>query len=272
MKRILAFLLSLFLVTCLFAACNKGSGEPAGTEGNPDELFALIENAGEKVAAEGNQHWRMSMDIVIEVAGQKMTMPTRMEMMIASGNETDLNKLEFRSINEMPNMSTGEVVKSDVYAKDGWVYYTSEDGNFKMPIEDADLGLDLEAGSSVAGSFQKEMYEGATYTVKDGVKTITLKVTSEQFMQVFGAMSGGNSNVGGVDMSSLDVSDLDITLTVNADGFLTEMYMFMDAEMTVEGMDASFSYEIKYEFIKFGTDVVVEPPVGYESYPEASIG
>jgi len=270
MKRILAFFLSLFLVTCLFAACNKGSGEPAGTEGNPDELFALIEAANNKVAESGNQHWRMSMDIVISADGMTMEMPTRMEMMIVGGNETDLSKLEFRSTNEMSMM--GQTQKSDVYAKDGWVYYTSDEGNYKIPIEDADLGLDLDAGTSAAGQFQKELYEGATYTVKNGVKTITLKITSEQFMEVFGAMTGGSSNVGGVDLSSLEVSDMDITLTINADGYLTEMYMFMDAEMTVEGTDASFSYEIKYEFIKFGADVVVEPPVGYENYPEAAIG
>lgn len=254
MKRTLLILLTLCIL-CFggLAACDKGES---------NDLYRLYENAGKKLQACGSLHAKMTMDITLKSGENTITMPTTIDM--KATDIADADKMTFRL--QMTSSVMGQTTSYDVYGKDNYLYFTSEQGNFKIPMTE-ETGIMTPDDMIPTADLTAELFEGITPEVKDGNTSFTLTVPAAYMDQVLTSMGSVTE-----DMDGMTISSMTISATINKDGYPLRQEIAFEATMQVQGTATACNAVIRVEYQDPGTSVTVEAPEGYESYDEIAEG
>jgi len=145
----------------------------------------------------------------------------------------------------------GETYTGDLYTKDGWNYYTLEEGNYKIPVEtDSE---NLEELLTLSG-LTDDMLAGATVTTEDSLTVLEIALTTEQLDEFYG-----------LEEEMIDPAEIDqatVRVVIDGNGYVTEQKLAFAQE--ADGVTSTFSYTVTLR--NPGTAVTVEAPEGYESY------
>jgi hypothetical protein len=152
----------------------------------------------------------------------------------------------------------GETMTEDIYTAGGWDYYTSADGNYKMPSEDdADNALALSDEILSEATIAK-----GTVTEKDGITTVTLDLTADEFMKAFKSFAEGLADS---ELTTSGLSKTKASFSFNKKNELTALSFSFKMEITSEGITMGTELDVTLTINKVG-GVTVEAPAGYENY------
>ncbi len=148
----------------------------------------------------------------------------------------------------------------DIYSADGWDYHTSAEGNYKMRSEE-------EEDSSLADELPSEEIIGkATVTEKDGITTVALTLTGEEFIQYFKGLAEGISDS---ELSADSLTDAKFSISFNKKNQLTALSLSFKMTVSEEGIEMTTEMAMDLTINKT-SGVTVEAPEGYENYEEGN--
>ncbi|MBQ7125364.1 MAG: hypothetical protein IJO00_03265 [Clostridia bacterium] len=298
MKKFLAVLISLFLVLS-FAACSNeekdngttdtettsnvggdtGKETTAGTEEPNDttsvetdevvsiNAFDLIENSSEKM----NAFDSMEMDSII-----KMTMRTGDEGLSSEMTISVAMNLKMAGIQSGTpvqrivggSSAMGSTAKVDIYMKDGYSYYTSEDGNYKVKTDSDDESVGGVTPDMINGKFGEDMLKDIPVVVaENGEKSFELEISKEDFAEAFDELMASMA-----EDADAELSDITVAYVFSSNDYIKSMDMSFTMSMEQEGVGTTtVQYEMSFDFVNLGAEVVVPAPEGYENYPEVGV-
>ena len=262
MKKIIALVLSVLLVASMlaFTSCGK---EPTAYE--------LISAAAEKSSALKDIELEQTVNMKMDMMGMSMDVPIKMTM---KGKNIDSDDAIYYSLVNTTMM--GMSVDSTVYIEGSDIYTVTMGEGYKMKadevLDEYDISKDLKA---VFYCPAESVFEGIEVVKnEDGTRSVSLVMTQEDYINAYRPYY--DSLMGEVGLAGdAKLSDINITVTVNSDGYMCGFKMSCNLEMTVTemGMDvpvkATLDTEIK--FVNIGSDVTITPPEGYQSFPELGV-
>ncbi len=203
---------------------------------------------------------KMHMSMVTE--GMTMEVPATIRMQAAM---TEEGGLVMRMI--MSTTTMGMDVVEDLFVKDGYVYYTSEEGNYKISMEE--YGDIFDLGSMESSEILPEaLLNLATVEETEEGTTITFTLDGETFYTYFADFVDDLMSDGAT-VSTDDLSGITVSYTVNADGYISASSISCTMTTSMEDMGSwttTLSMSVTYN--NPGQDIAVEAPEGYESYEE----
>ncbi len=252
MKRLTTVCLALLMVLTLLSAtaCSKTL-----------TAFERYTKAMEKLAQMDAVDAVMTMNIKMEMTGMTMELPMNYEIK-AKGLKGD--SPEMRVLMDMTVM--GQSVKTDVYMKDGWHYYSMEDVKYKIRA-DKDDSMDLDSVLKKEATLTEELLKDVAVTEEDGLSVIRVTLSGEQILSMYKSLT--ESATEGLTVVAENISDATVSMALDKDGNLvseTVCFKMTISEPTVGEMKMDMEAVVTYRNI--GKDVTVEAPEGYESYEE----
>jgi len=155
----------------------------------------------------------------------------------------------------------GATVTEDVYAEKGWLYYTVEDGCYKIKVEPSD-----PVGNLMGAWLSEELFAEAVISEDGDRLTMTLMLTGEAFLTCYPELAERLSAEKPLTVE--DVKDVSVSYTVNGEGQFTSMTMAYTV-ITQDAANGRIERRVSQTvtLFKLGQDVTVEAPPGYASYP-----
>ncbi len=155
----------------------------------------------------------------------------------------------------------GATVTEDVYAEKGWLYYTAEDGCYKIKVEPSD-----PVGNLMGAWLSEGLFAEAVISEDGDRLTMTLMLTGEAFLTCYPELAERLS--AGKPLTVEDVKDVSVSYTVNGEGQFTSMTMAYTV-ITQDAVNGRIERRVSQTvtLFKIGQDVTVEAPPGYASYP-----
>ncbi|MBO5076442.1 MAG: hypothetical protein J5584_02460 [Clostridia bacterium] len=244
--RILAIVLIIPLVLSL-AACKTATKDKAETAYESYKTALKKTNGLSDVTSSQ----KVVVDMSISVQGVNVTMKT-----ISTTGSKIKNLLKPDMLMEVHQTQTVEVMgsaqtsKIDMFLDKDNVYVSQDNDPYIVlsrgseeakPVNDA-----LESLTDTSGyEFTKDMFKGAKITPeKDGSRKIELTLTNAQLLKLVGdnidASLAALDELGAKDVK-YDFSDVNVSLTIDPDGYITEMMVdcIMNMDMTIEGQKAT---------------------------------
>ena len=202
---------------------------------------SLINGAVLNMAQLESMEANVDMEVKMNMMGVDVSVPIDMHLAMA---DVKSGKPVAAIDAEMSMM--GETVAMNMYM-DGseWAYLTVAGVSYKANLADAEIVKN-----------------------EDGSKSVALLITADKFSEVYGAdvMEGLTATAG----DSVTMKDVTVVITVK-DGYIVEYDMAFDMDMTVEGKDVSASMDMKIHYLNAGQTVTVNPPAGYQDFPELDV-
>ena len=253
MKRYLTLLLAFVMVLAAFGmtACETEKEKPLY-----ERYTEAMQNLEEMDQVDASLDLTMKMDVM----GQSIEMPATVT--IKGTGLTGDNPIT-RMVMTMTAM--GETTTEDVYSVGGWDYYTSADGNYKMPSDEEDDENITELGEEL---LSEELIAKATVTEKDGITTVALALTADEFMKSF--LSFAESFADG-ELAADGLSGTKVSLSFNKKNQLTALSLSFKMETSEDGVTMGLGMDLTMTIHK-ASGVTVEAPAGYENYEEITIG
>ena len=167
----------------------------------------------------------------------------------------------------------GEEVTTDVYAADGYSYYTDAEGNYKVVTgSDYDSCEILPVLDFFKVAFSEELLKDVAVTEsEDGSMSFELSLTGEQFVENYSAIVADMSEGESIELDASAYSDVKVSITVDAQGYVgSHSIGFTTVISDAEYGDTTYECVYAISYTDAGTEVTVEAPEGYESYEEFS--
>lgn len=228
---------------------------------------SLINGAVLNMAQLESMEADVDMEIKMSMMGVDITMPIDMHLAMA---DVKSGKPVAAIDAEMSMM--GETVTMNMYM-DGseWAYLTVAGVSYKAKLADAKeaFPMDTSSATDVLKELPADLLADAEIVKnEDGSKSVALVITADKFSEVYGAdvMEGLTSTAG----DSVTMKDVTVVITVK-DGYIVEYDMAFDMDMTVEGKDVAASMDMKIHYLNAGQTVTVNPPAGYQDFPELDV-
>ncbi len=162
----------------------------------------------------------------------------------------------------------GMTSNDDMYCENGTVYITSENGNYKYPVEEgADLYDFLTDADPflVVGKATGEYGGSKIVTNEDGTKTVSIQLNKETFIRLMSE----EENMTEEDVAEMQsITDLTyiVTVTVNSEGLPIKASSIVRMKAAEEGVEVSNNANV--EVTLSYTDVKAEAPEGYLDYKD----
>ena len=263
MKKTFALILTAVMLLTL-ASCGI---KDAGT---------LYAEAMEKTGTLEYMHAKINMDYSIEVSGVTMDMPMTIETRIHNSAEAPVMDMD------MTVSMMGMEIATAAYYADNTAYTEAMGTKTKVTMDPAEFKKLFEESNEVA--FAKEDFEGVEVTEEDGKYSFSTVISGEAYTEQLmeSVMSGLMENLGLSEADAADmnitVSDIDLSVVINEDGYFEKYDMIFDMDITVsEELSAvlgsgnmKFHCDMKTEYINPGESFTIEAPADLDSYTEAA--
>ncbi len=261
MKKILSLFLCLIFV---FGAAFLTSCDDEKMSKEAREAYKTYTDALDKINALDSINGKLNMSMTMKIDGTVEAMAYNFNMKATGVKNPETMKMRMDgSMNVM-----GESIVMDVYLDSGWAYYDMTSMGTNMQFK-TNLNGENEEYSQMFEMGKVELPEKLFKKVDvennaDGSKSLSLTLSGSQLLNIYPDLS--DSGISAAKPS--DISNANVSATVDKNGYLTKIEMSFSIE--VEGVRASTL--ITVEYIEPGKAVTVTPMEGYESFPEQSIG
>lgn len=262
-------LLALFLVLVMLftlVACGKD-------DVNETTAFALIDAATKKTQALDSAEMDMTMNMSMDMMGVSMDIPITYNIK-GVGLQSSSPNLEM----VMSMTMFGMAVEMDIYVENGYYYMSYMGETMKYKAEDAADYDAMAQVNAMYGDLTADLLKDTAITKNaDGSKTVKLTLDSETFKKVFKDLVDrtGNSAAEGATIKSITISNANVEITVNKDGYIDTYKVDFDMSMTMDVLGESYSTSVgvdaTVQYKNPGTNVTVTPPDGYQNYPEVDL-
>ncbi len=252
MKRYLTLLMAIVMVFATLGMTACGEKEKPLYERYTEAMQSLEEMD----QVDASLDLTMKMDIM----GQSIEMPATVT--IKGTGLTGDNPIT-RMVMTMTAM--GETTTEDVYSVGGWDYYTSADGNYKMPSDEEDDENITELGEEL---LSEELIAKATVTEKGGITTVALTLTADEFLKSFRSFAESFADS---ELAADGLSGTKVSLSFNKKNQLTALSLSFKMETSEDGVTMGLGMDLTLTIHK-ASGVTVEAPAGYENYEEITIG
>ena len=265
MKKLIAMLLAVAMVACLFVGCSSDTAETKATEAKPAESTAAPTEQTDAPAAEGSVYYlnfKPEADEAWQALAQTYTEQTGVPVKVvtaASGTYDDtltaeMAKDQAPTLFQVGNMSGLETWKDYCMPLDGTDFLaqmTTEDFNLKMDGVTYTAGYCYEAFGIIVN---KALLEKAGHTVDEIVDFDSLKAVAED-------ITARSEELG---FSAFTSSGLDSSSSWRFSGHLANMplfYEFLDDGVTEQPATVTGAYLDNYKNIwdLYINNSVVEP-------------
>ncbi len=245
-KKAMSWLIVLVMV-CSLVGCGKETKKPTAEE--------VYKAAYEKVNQMNDMDATMDMDIIMTAEGESIEMGVESDILME-----DINKETMRMNIGMAMDMLGMTIDIQAYYVDG--YYLMElmgqKMKYVMSLEDA-MGQ-----TSTVQEVNLEAMSEITMVEEEENRVISYKVDGTKLKE--GYMESILSNMEGMGMSSeeameaITFQEISGTMTVNGEGYATEISMDMSFTMEMEGTVIDCQAIVEMEYHNPGQDVTVEIP------------
>jgi hypothetical protein len=252
MKRIIATALSVLLI---LSALLSLAGCDAATASS-------VAKAIEKTAALKAYEAKLTLDMTTEAAGISATVPLRIGI-----KAKDLNGEKPTVLAVSETTILGETVTTTVFRAGEWYYLAVEDMQYKTRVESLTAELDYAADvSDLLQVLPDKVMEKAEIVKADGAITAKVALTGEELGEIFADLTKDLAKEMSVDaFDALQAGEVSITVH---DGYVESYALSFGVQVSVLGVVTETAVSMSLEFISPGEDVTVNPPYGYENYPE----
>ena len=283
MKRFLAILLALVLLTCVAAGCNNGgTDKPEEGKTNPTEpaktadAYTLLKEAVEKTNALDSIEAKMNAAVKMAAGGMTMEVPMKVEMQI-SGLKSEKPVSYVVTESELFSMKTVQRVYTDADT----VYVDQGDAKFKVARDSEEAenySSSLQLDSFVKVLPEEALKDASVTENADGSKSVSADIPADVFASYFKDMmsSMASANAGDADEldgAQFDVKSAHVDFTVLANGYLGIYNLAFNMDVTgPSGEDgaetATIGYDMKVdtEYVEPGKDVTVTVPADLDQY------
>lgn len=264
-KRIVSAVLSVLLICSmlLLTSCGRLTA------------FSLVSDALEKTNNLDSMQAKMTMDMSISTEGMTLDIPVVYDTKAAG-----LKSENPVSSTEMTMSVLGQEVAVDIYTEGGYFYMTAEGESVKMKAGEDTEDYD---GVEMIDDMMKAVPEDILTDVvivnnEDGTSTVTTAVSEEVFSELYGDIvdSVGDIAADGSEIGEVTLSDANIEITVNKDGYVSLYKMNFVVKMTVSAGDTAMDFTADVaatvEYVDPGKEVTVTPPDGYKDFTELDAG
>ena len=265
MKKIFALILALIMCFGVFVACgDEEESIGGGGKKNPTAAddYKEFEKAMEKTQALESLSAKMDMDITVSAEGITMEVPMDMTIKIK-----DAKSEKPTTYVDLKMTMMGMEVAMEMYQEDEWCYYVSDGEKYKISLEEAQAGDGADFTHNLDGLMQELsediMKKASIESNGDGSKTLTVKLSEEDFAEYFGEYMEGLGY--GVDGATIEEASVSMTAK---DGYLTVYEMNMEMEIIAEGITTKGVAKISATYDDPGEEVEITPPEGYKDFPE----
>lgn len=207
------------------------------TENNTDAYSAYL-SAAQKTTAPGKWSEHMDMTADMTMANGKTTSETKVtltsEANISHYSESDPSQIRISGSAEMRLM--GQQYAWDMEYENGTAHYQYT----KPEKTSADMKIDPNIFNF--GTMSRDMMTNAQMTGN----TIAFTVPGEEFTKVGVAAV---NQMHGVD--ELEYGDVDVTVTIGAEGKIDSIAMIFHASLNYQGFDTDVDYHIDYRFADY---------------------
>lgn len=245
----LAAILLCVGITTLFSGCGK------------KDPYTIYMDASKKTSSLPGMEANYSVDMNMDVAGSTIAIKMSSDMRI-DGNNTDNMKLDM----DMTMDLLGQNITTKTYYTDGYYYMDSMGSKFKYPMNIEELQERLVA-NNVQTELKEEDFKKLTLTKKDNLYELTFTIDADSMNNMVASSMSSLSDMLGDDSAETTVGNIDGTMTVNKDGYISTMTMKFPCTVSVEGQDVECDMTIAFEYIDPGKDVTVELP-DFSEYQE----
>lgn len=267
MKKWIAVLLAVMMLASVFGMTGCDKDNLGGGDNNTTDLYTLVSQA-----MENSQKVSSYSATITQVSTQSlmgMTMETNMTMNIKA-NAADSNNPEIGMDGSMT--MDGQNIPYAFYFKDGWMYISTYGEGYKMQVTLDEFQQDAGSVEEMFTDLPKELFDGVTAKVENGVTTVELTADSDEFKAMYEKLVQEMfADVLGDDISAVEVSDAKIVISASG-GYVRSYDMSFKCSYTFSGETISFTVTQNLVFNSINEDVTITPPEGYESFPEMSMG
>lgn len=260
--QIISWIIGLVML-CSLISC----GEPTTFEIVNDAIIKTQQLDSMQATTE------LNMDMKMNLFGIKVPMEIPIKM--------DIKASGLQSENPVMNMGMsfeiiGQEIAMDAYLEGEYLYMDVLGERAK--VKAADMGSMYDARAQIEGTLQQIPEELLTDIVahekSDGSKAVELTVPAEQLQTLYGELLGAVQGTAaeGSPVSDLVISDAEVEVIIDAEGYVSLYALTFELEMTVgegdEAVDCEVEVEMKVTYKNPGQPVTVTPPEGYQDYPE----
>ena len=237
--------------------------------------FEIVNDAIVKTQALDSMHAvsEMTMDMKMDLFGMSVPMEIPMKMDIkASGLQGDNPVMNMGMSLEMMD----EEIAFDSYLEGEYLYISAMGENMKVKSEE--MGSMYDARAQIDGTVQQIPEELLTDIVavekSDGSKAVNLTIPQDQLQTLYGDLLESVQGTAAEDspVSNLVISDAEVEVVINKDGYVSVYALTFGMDMTVgegeEAIDCEIDVEMKITYQNPGEPVTVTPPEGYRDFPE----
>ncbi len=254
MKKITSIIVLVFLLltSTLFTACSS-EAETLINEAlrNTDKLDAY------------------EVSLTIEVNTALFTIPMDVDLKVIDAQSDSPTMLATVFIETL-----GKNEQLELYTTGDWTYITSPGGKSKVKRSSTtsqkyDYTNDIE---DILQDFPHEVLKGAkAVDQKDGSQKVSLSIPDEVFVEVFDDLLSTIyiTVTDDYTLQEFQVSNAKTDITVR-NGYVSNYDINFDMTLSINKVEATAAVSANLRYESIGNDVKILPPVGYESFSQAS--
>ena len=266
MKNYIKTALALIIAAIMLCSCGAGSGtsENTGTAdtapGETDrKAYQIYKSAEDKTNS--LRRYAANVDLRVDV---DYGTGTTYNLKSLSAITADLDAMtSYRSF-EYSGTDSPMDSKAEIYHESGTTYYTDGTNSYKY-AEDDETAMS-SAGSAAAFGFP-DNFSDSGIRDENGATVVTAKLDGDDVKDICGSYLSMISGMTGVDIT-FDFSEVDATITVDSDGYLTGMKLSYSAKFDFVGSDANAIVTSDINYADVSGNAVPAAPDGYKDFPD----
>ncbi|MDR1082558.1 MAG: hypothetical protein LBL27_01660 [Coriobacteriales bacterium] len=273
MKKFVVLLVAFLLVLPLAACDQKPSdtgdtgGSPANTSGDEKAVEKVAYQYYQEALAKQDAATSMVMDIAydvkLELNGQNMGTSMNGSMEMLTGVTPENSQIHMLANMAIPTLGD---VDSEIWFKDGWMYMDMMGMKLKQSASAEDVFQQQGAGKSITFGEDAIVNQEITDTA-DGGKKLTFLLDGAKMTEYTETLLKSMKEAGGEDVA-VDLSTVNVTETLDAEGNVTGIIMDFSATMVVADQEVSSTYYMDMSNIKLNTLTSIEFPSDLEEYAD----
>lgn len=239
--RKLALTISVLCLALLLFGCGK-----------PD-IYQEYVDAESKNASLTSMEGKIEANIAMDTEGLSMTIPMTMQIKakMEDGKATEM-------LMDTSTSMMGQDIKASIYYVDGMAYYDSMGTKYKAAMTVDELG----GNAMTLPDFTKDMLKEAVRTAKNGEINVTATFDGNQFKEALLNMLPSDSMDLPNTLDQVSLSDVQLSYTINKDGYLSAMSMSFTMDMQEETTNTPVSAKVDMDinYVNLGQDITIIAP------------
>ena len=162
---------------------------------------------------------------------------------------------------------SGKTATTVVYRAGEWYYVSLDDVQYKANTPSLVEGYDyLSDVGALLQVLPDAVLARAEIATADGVTTAKVALTGEELDEIFADLNEGIA--GELNAEAFEaLRDGEVSITVRG-GYVESYALSFGVQVSVSGVVREVTVSTSLQFTSPGADVTVNPPYGYENYPE----